>query len=111
MQRFDYRSPRFTVDLPVEFTVQESTLTARCIEISKEGIRLELQQPLPPNACGKVSIHYQGLVLELNMRIAHVGETHSGMEFIYKSESERNAVANLIASLAPSRKRSLSFLN
>ena len=105
MQKFDYRSPRFPVDLPVEFTVQEATLIARCIEISKEGIRLELQEPLPPNAFGTVSISYQGRTLHLNMRIAHVGETHSGMEFIYKSDSERNAVAHLITALSDSAGR------
>jgi hypothetical protein len=105
MYKFDYRSPRFSVDLPVQVTVQKSTLTGRCIEIGKEGMKLELQQPLPPDASGMVSISYQDQTLQLNVRVAHAGEIHGGVEFIYKSESERNAVAQLVASLSTPRNR------
>jgi hypothetical protein len=100
MQKFDYRSPRFLVDLPVEFIVDRLTVRGRCKDISREGMRLEFWQPLPPNASGIVSLSYQNQTLEFNVRVAHAGPTHGGMEFVYKSESERSAVARLIASLA-----------
>jgi len=105
VQKFDYRCPRFSVDLPIQFTVQTSTLAARCIEISQEGMRLELEEPFPPNARGTVSISYQDGRLELNARMAHVGETHGGMVFLYKSDRERIAVADLIAAMSASRNR------
>ncbi len=100
MHKFDYRSPRFAVDLPIEFTVQTTTLLARCIEISNEGMKLELYEPCPLHARGIVSIRHRDGLLELEARVAHVGDTHGGMVFIYKSDRERNAVAQLIAALS-----------
>jgi hypothetical protein len=105
MQKFDYRSPRFTVDLPVQFTVQHSTLSGRCSDISTEGMRLELRQPLPPNASGTVSMSYRDRTVELEVRVAHAGATHGGMKFVYKSECERSAVAHFIASVASTQSR------
>jgi len=81
------------------------TLAARCIEISNEGMKLELQQPFPPNARGTVSIRHEGGLLEIDARIAHAGEMHGGMVFLYKSDRERSAVAELIAALSAFRNR------
>jgi hypothetical protein len=97
MQKFGYRSPRFAVDLPVEYTIEKSSQAGRCIEISKDGITLlDSGQPLPPDGCGTVIITHQGRPLELSMRVVHAG----GMEFLYKSDKERKAVDHLIASLS-----------
>ena len=99
MQRFDYRSPRYPVDLPVRLTAENSTRMGRCRDISRDGMRLELCQPLPPDASGTVSMTFQDQTLQLNVRVAHAGATQDGMKFIYTSDSERNAVARLVASL------------
>ena len=100
MQKFEYRSPRFAVDLPVELAVEQSTLPGRCKDISNEGMRLELSCPLPPDACGTVFLSYRDRALQLNIRVAHTGTTHDGVEFVYNSDHEREAVARLIASLS-----------
>jgi len=105
VRKFDYRSPRFSVDFSVRLTIDKSMLIARCIEISREGMRLELQQPLPREATGTVSVQYQDLMLELNVRVAHVSKSHGGVEFIYRSDAEQKAVAHLIGVLDGSRKR------
>ena len=110
MQKFDYRVPRFVVDLPVQFTVQASTLRARCIEISKEGMRVELEDPLVVDAYGTVLIRYRERLLQLDARVAHISETHGGMVFLYKSDSERIAVANLVLALSESRRTSVPAL-
>jgi hypothetical protein len=102
MQKFEYRSPRFSADLPVQFTVEQLTLAGRCRNISNEGMRLELRQPLPPNARGSVLLSYQENRLELNVRVAYSGKTYDGVEFLYRSEGEREAVARLVASLVGS---------
>ena len=99
MQKFDYRAPRFSVDLPVRLTLEGSTLIGRCRDISSKGVRLELPQPLPPDACGTVSIGYQDHILELNVRVAHAGATQGGMEFMYNYASERSAVERFLAAL------------
>jgi hypothetical protein len=112
MQRFDYRSPRFAVDLPVRLTADNSTHVARCRDISREGMRLELPQSLPPDARGTVSMTYRDQTLELNVCVAHAAETQLGMKFLYTSDSQRNAVAHLLASLAtPKRQPHLALVN
>ncbi len=105
MRKFDYRSPRFPVDLMVRLTIEGSTLIARCIEIGREGMRLEVHQPLPPDALGTVCVEYRDLMLELKVRLAHAGKTHGGVEFIYRSDAEKKAVAHLIGSLGDPKKR------
>jgi hypothetical protein len=105
VHKFDYRSPRFPVDLPIQFTVKTLTLGARCIEISNEGMKLELQEPFPPNAQGTVSILLPEGLLQLDARVAHAGETHGGIVFLYKSDRERIAVAELIGVLSAFRNR------
>ena len=106
MQKFDYRSPRFAVDFPVQFTIKQSTLPGRCKDISKDGMRLELRHPTPPDAFGTVLLSYRDWPLEFSVRVAHTGATHNGVEFSYKTHQERDAVAHLIASLAISASRS-----
>jgi hypothetical protein len=105
MHKFQYRAPRFAVDLPVRFNIQNSTLTGRCREISKEGMRLELRHPLPSDACGTVFLSYQDRVIELGARVAYTGATHGGLVFLYESERERSAVAQLVGSLANTQSR------
>ena len=105
MQKFEYRTPRFSVDLPAQFTVEQSTLTGRCREISQEGMTFETRQPLTSGSSGMVSMSYQDRTFEIHARVAHVAEVQSGLEFLYESEAERSAVAQLVASLASSQNR------
>jgi hypothetical protein len=111
MQKFEYRSPRFAVDLPIQFAVEKSTLPGRCKDISHEGMRLELRHPLPADACGTVFLTFGDRPLELSVRVAHTGTTHDGVEFVYKSDHERAAVARLIASLATTARPRLVLVN
>jgi PilZ domain len=105
MQRFDYRCPRYCVDLPVQFTVQDLTPIGRCTEISQEGMRLELEQPLLSYPCGKVAMTYQNQAFEFNVRVAHVEASRVGVVFLYESDAEREAVAHLVAALAAPQDR------
>ncbi len=73
MQKFDYRSPRYAVDLPVEFTAERVTLKGRCRDISKEGMKLEFAEPLPANARGIVAVSYQDRIVEFD--VMRVSET------------------------------------
>jgi hypothetical protein len=112
MQKFEYRAPRFAVDLPAQFTVEQSTLFGRCKNISKEGMRLELSRPLPPNVRGTVTLNYRDSSLELSVRVANSGTTYDGVELIYNSDSERDAVAHLVGSLtSPSERPRLTLLH
>jgi hypothetical protein len=100
MHKFEYRAPRFSVDLPAQLTIHNLTVAGRCREISKEGLKLELRQPLPRDCRGTITLSYRDQTVEVSVRIAHVGARHGGLEFLYESDGERVAVAHLIASLS-----------
>jgi hypothetical protein len=100
MQRFEYRGARFSVDLPIQFTDKDRILAGRCTEISKEGLKLDIGELLQSGSCGTVSMGFQGRTLDFRVRVVHVGASHCGMEFIYSSNAEQLAVANLVESLA-----------
>lgn len=110
MQRFEYRGARFAVDLPVQFADKERVLAGRCTEISKEGLRLDLGEPLQSDSRGTVSVSFQGRALEFCVRVVHVGVRHCGMEFIYSSKAEQMAVASLVESMAVANPRSRPVL-
>lgn len=100
MQRFEYRVARFSVDLPVRFTERNIALAGRCTEISKEGLKVDLGEPLHSNSCGTLFISFQGRTLEFRVRVVHVGAQFCGLEFIYSSEAEQVELAHLVESLA-----------
>ncbi|HEX4067059.1 MAG TPA: PilZ domain-containing protein [Acidobacteriaceae bacterium] len=100
MQKFTYRTPRYPVNLPVRLTVEGGTVSGRCHEISREGMRLELRQPLPPGYAGVVSLSYQNLDLEVPVEFAHAGSPQDGVRFVFSSDKQRSEVARLVALLA-----------
>jgi hypothetical protein len=66
---------------------------------------LEFTEPIPPDTIGIVSMSYQDHAYQIEVRVAHAGLTHGGVEFIYRSESERSAIEQLVASLGSSPSR------
>lgn len=102
MQKFEYRTPRYQVDLPVVLTLESSSVPGRCREISKDGMRVELRQPVAADSCGSVSISYKELSLELPVCVTHSGPGHDGLKFVFAREEERSLVERLVALLASS---------
>jgi hypothetical protein len=105
MRKFDYRAPRFAVDLPVRLTLAESTQFGRCTEISTEGMKLEVHQQLAVDAAGAVQITFNDFSLELPVRVAHCGSGCDGVQFVYASDEERDNVIRFIAMLAAAPRR------
>lgn len=103
MQKFNYRAPRYVVDLPVRLTVEDSLVTGRCIEISREGMHVELRQPLPSGFRGMVSLSWQELTIELCARLAHATSRQAAMCFVFESEKERTALAEFITRVTAPR--------
>jgi PilZ domain len=106
MRKFNYRVPRFPVDLPVLLTFGESTQVGRCLEISVEGMKLEAGQPLSPDSRGTVHLTYLGIAVELSIRVAHAGSAFDGVTFVYDSEEQRDKVSQLVSLLARPTPRS-----
>ncbi len=100
MRKFDYRAPRFAVDLPVRLTILESTQFGRCTEISTEGMKLEVREPLSVDVGGAVHVTFQNVSLDIPVRVAHCGTGCDGVQFVYGSDEERDEVIQFIALLA-----------
>ncbi len=105
MRKFDYRAPRFVVDLPVRLTINGTMQQGRCIEISTEGMKLAVDRPLAPQCDGTVRLVYQDLALEVPFRVAHSGPSFDGARFIYESDEQRDDIIRLVGQLAGPRQQ------
>lgn len=102
MQKFDYRSPRFLVNFPVQLSVGNSTQLGRCKEISVDGMRLELCDPVVPNTVATLKMNYESLRIELSARVTHVISNSAGLKFVFDSDRQRKDVERLVTLLAVS---------
>jgi PilZ domain len=111
MHRFEFRNPRFTVDLPAQFRIANEALAGRCTDIGIQGMRLDLQDNLVPGCEGIVRLHYQNQTVELKARVARIGSMHCGLEFVCDSHAEQSTVVHLLARLtAPHSRHPLSLV-
>jgi len=99
MRKFDYRSPRFSIDLPVTFMQGRSTQLGRCKEISEEGMKIEFNDPASLNSYGAAYLICDDLGLQVSVRVMHIGAESSGIKFLYESRAQRERVSRLVASL------------
>ena len=102
MQKFEYRTPRYPVDLPVSFQTKNTIVAGRCMEISREGMRVQLREPVETNTCGTVSIQYKDLDLELPVCVAHTAADLKGLKFLFESEKDRADIERLVNLLSGS---------
>jgi hypothetical protein len=110
MQRFEFRDPRFSCDLPVQLNFNDSTLTARCTEISNKGMKVEMGQPQRVNSFGKVSVNREGHTIEIQARFAYVQENNAGLDLIYTSDSEQKTMVDLVESVVAVRRGKVSTI-
>jgi hypothetical protein len=98
MLKFEYRSPRYPVDLPVALLLNdEESVAGRCMEISSEGMRVEFRRPVAHNSCGTLRIGRGDSFLEVRARVARIGDGTDGVKFLFASESQRKAMERLVA--------------
>jgi hypothetical protein len=102
MQKFEYRTPRYQVDLPVLLILADARVPGRCRQISKEGMSVELQEPVAADASGTVAIHYKNLALELRVAVTNSGKGVEGLRFLFDTDEDRISVERLVALLAGS---------
>jgi len=102
MQKFEYRTPRYLVDLPVRLNLQNGSVAGKCREIGNEGMRVEFKEPVSADTCGTVCINYRDLSLELRVSVAHAVGDYKGLKFLFESEKDRMCVERLVLLLAGS---------
>ena len=111
MHRFEYRNPRFSVDLPAQFRVADEALACRCTDIGVKGMKLDLPDDVVPGCQGVVSLRYQNQAIELKVRVARTALMHCGLEFVCDSHADQSTVVQLLAKLtAPQRRNMLSLV-
>lgn len=112
MQKFDYRVPRFSADVPARLTLAESTRSGQCKDISLEGMRLEMQHPFPLDSVGTLELSVEGIAVELGFRITNCQHRSNGLKFIYESEEQRQRIRRIVSLLAsPHNKPGLVLLS
>lgn len=97
MQKFEYRNPRYPVDLPVLLILNDASVSGRCKEISRDGMKVEFRQPVARDCCGTLRIGHSDSFLEVRARIARTGAENDGVTFLFGSEKERKALERLVA--------------
>jgi PilZ domain-containing protein len=99
MERFEYRTARFAIDVPVQMTLRNAVISGQCVDISEDGMRVECPR-LDGHLCrGSVTVMHPKWSLEVDVQVAYSTPTHTGLKFLYHSERERNMVARFVASL------------
>lgn len=97
MQKFEYRTPRYSVDLPVLLILKDERVTGRCREISSEGMKVDFRQTVVRNCCGTLRIGHGGAFLEVRARVTRTSPGSDGVKFLFASERERKALQRLVA--------------
>jgi PilZ domain len=96
MRKFDYRAPRFPVDLSVRVTLNANTCVGRCTEISAEGMRVTTREPLSVDFIGSVQVTYKSITLAVPVRVVHCGTGCDGLQFLCESDEQREDVARFV---------------
>jgi len=109
MRSFQYRAPRFPVDLPVHVTQGGSTQLARCREISVDGMKLDLSGTTFPFSCGFIQLGDGISSLKIPFRVRSRANDSIGVMFQNESSEQSDALCRLIASLSH-RHASLSLV-
>src|SRR5215475_13640496 len=102
MQKFEYRTPRYKVDLPVLLILADARIQGRCREISKEGMTVEFREPLASETTGSISLSYKNVALDLGVSVTHSGKGADGLKFLIETDQDKVAVERLVALLAGS---------
>ena len=100
MRKFEYRSPRYNVDLAVRLIVGGANVIGQCREISRDGLSAQFPEQISAGALGTLIIHYRDLSVEVRVRVAHTGPHSEGLKFLFRAEADRKAIDQLIAAIA-----------
>ena len=109
MRRFQYRAPRFPVDLPVYLTQGDSTQLTRCREFSVDGMKLDLMGASFPFSSGFILLGDGISSLKIPFRVGSRAIDSICVMFQSESTEESEELCRFIASLAQ-RHPSLSLI-
>jgi hypothetical protein len=100
MRNFQYRAPRFPVDLPVYLTQGDSTQLTRCREISVDGMKLDLMGASFPSSSGLIQLGDGLSSLKIPFRVHSRAIDSIGVMFQYEPGEQCEALTRFVASLS-----------
>ena len=97
MQTFQYRNPRFRIDTPLDvYVTSGSHLHGRCLDISIEGLKAELEHHIPVGKTVRVELSLDGNPLAIDARLAYHRQKQCGLVFQFDSDRQRRSVCKLL---------------
>src|SRR6185437_854448 len=99
MYTFNYRSARFSSDIPLQFAGKCGEICGTCTQLSHGGLLVAFADSPLPGELGRVRMTYGGQAVNLEAQIAHVSRGRCGMKFLYKSEHEKQIMDDFIVLL------------
>jgi hypothetical protein len=100
MRNFQYRAPRFPVDLPVYLTQGDSTQLTRCREISVDGMKLDLMGASFPSSSGLIQLGDGVSSLKIPFRVHSRASDSIGVMFQNEPGEQCEALCRFVASLS-----------
>jgi hypothetical protein len=110
MRNFQYRAPRFPVDLPVYLTQGNSTQLTRCREISVDGMKLDLMGVSFPFSSGLMQLGDGSSSLKIPFEVHSRTADTIGIMFQNEAGEQSEALCRFIASLSQQPSTCLSLV-
>ena len=102
---FSYRVPRFSIELPVEFVMGDTSVFGRSENISDTGLLVQLSQPVFAGDIGRIHLRMGNMFFALETRVTHTEFLYAGMNFIFSNEQERQFIYTLVRVLSKTIRR------
>jgi PilZ domain len=99
MYVFQYRTPRFPTDFPVDLVVGETTLRGRCNNINGTGIQAEFTTAAVVGQVGMLTLTHTQDAMKLYARVTYFASRQTGLAFVFRTEHERAQLIRFVESL------------
>ena len=96
MRKFEYRSARFPIHIPLRFADGSCEVSGVCTQVSLDGMEVLLAESPQIGNSGKISLTLEDQIVEIEVLVAHLNDDRCGMKFVYKSERERKMMNELV---------------
>jgi hypothetical protein len=100
MRKFQYRIPRYRVNLPVRLDFSNESFQGRCREISQEGMYVELQHAPGSGERGTAFIRWVSAFIDIGVCVVRTEARNSFLKFIFQSDKEYLEIAHLLSLVA-----------
>ncbi len=106
LHAYTYRVPRFSLQVPVEFLVEEASIPGFSVDFSETGLQVRLARPVTPGGLGRLRLRLDGCMIEIEAEAVHCQLLDVGFRFRFSSAAEEQFIRILVKVLSKSVSRS-----